>query len=392
MKGKDSRYTYMIFALICLIVFNLGTILISAMGNKVSSVEEDNIKSKTVFHQENNIIKGEDFFVKLFGRTSSAINLYKNQASSNNPSEVSLYNKKYFKGKFADFFKSQFPSIILGKGKDKPQDLDIPDYEDLEESIIVEDFIIIDKVEEYEDLIMISDTEGNIILENLPKPLNIKPLKINKEKPYILLYHTHGTEAYSNLETNLHHTTDEKYNITAIGENIAKVLEEKGHGVKHITTYHDIPSYNKSYSRSLNTVTDTLGENSNFKILIDVHRDGVELDKPEVKKNIDKYKKKFTTSINGKNVATFYFVIGPDSPNKEAVLNFAKYFKAVCDIIYPELCTGILIKPIGKYNQFLSDYSILVELGSNLNTMEEALETSKLFGELLDIVIQNISE
>ena len=43
MKGKDSRYTYMIFALICLIVFNLGTILINAMGNKVSSVEEDNI-------------------------------------------------------------------------------------------------------------------------------------------------------------------------------------------------------------------------------------------------------------------------------------------------------------------------------------------------------------
>ena len=220
----------------------------------------------------------------------------------------------------------------------------------------------------------------------------LEPLKINKGKPYILLYHTHGTEAYSNLETNLHHTTDEKYNITAIGENIAKVLEEKGHGVEHITTYHDIPSYNKSYSRSLNTVTDTLGENSNFKILIDVHRDGVELDKPEVKKNIDKYKKKFTTSINGKDVATFYFVIGPDSPNKEAVLNFAKYFKAVCDIIYPELCTGILIKPIGKYNQFLSDYSILVEIGSNLNTMEEALETSKLFGELLDIVIQNISE
>ena len=47
---------------------------------------------------------------------------------------------------------------------------------------------------------------------------------------------------------------------------------------------------------------------------------------------------------------------------------------------------------MGKYNQFLSDYSMLVEIGSNLNTMEEALETAKLFGELLDIVIQNIIE
>ncbi len=265
----------------------------------------------------------------------------------------------------------------------------------MEKSIIVEDFIIIDKVEEYEDLIVISDTEGNIILENLPKPLNIKPLKVDKDKPYILIYHTHGTEAYSNLETNIHHTTDRKYNITTIGENVAKVLEEKGgHKVGHITTYHDIPSYNKSYSRSLNTVTNNLGgENSNFKILLDIHRDGVDLEEPRVKKNLDKYINKFKTKINGKDVATFYFVIGPDSPpNKENVLNFAKYFKAVCDIIYPDLCTGILIKPVGKYNQFLSDYSMLIEIGSNLNTMEEAMETSKLFGELLDIVIQNILE
>lgn len=102
--------------------------------------------------------------------------------------------------------------------------------------------------------------------------------------------------------------------------------------------------------------------------------------------------KKFKTKVNGKDVATFYFVIGPDSPNKEEVLSFAKYFKAVSDIIYPDLCTGILIKPKGKYNQFLSDYSALVEIGSNINTMEEALETAKLFGELLDIVIQNIGE
>ncbi len=82
-------------------------------------------------------------------------------------------------------------------------------------------------------------------------------------------------------------------------------------------------------------------ENGNLKVLIDVHRDGVELDKPEVKKNLNKYINKFKTNINGKDVATFYFVIGPDSPNKEEVLSFAKYFKAVCDIIYPGLCTGI---------------------------------------------------
>lgn len=390
MRGKDSRYTYMIFALLCLIIFNLGTIFISAKGSKSHKAQESNIKP--VFSQEDVKIRDDGFFVTLLSRTSSTINLYKNLESSNNKWESSFYNKINLKDRFSNFFEAQFPSIIPKNYRFRTTDANVPDYEDMEEGSIIEDFIIIDRVEEYEDLIIISDSEGNITLENIPKPLNIKPLKTDRNKPYILIYHTHGTEAYSNQETNLHHTTDRMYNVTTIGENVAKVLEEKGHKVEHVSVYHDIPSYNKSYSRSLNTATEKLQENNNLKILLDIHRDGIDLEKPEIKKNLNKYLKKFKTKVNGKDVATFYFVIGPDSPNKEEVLSFAKYFKAVSDIIYPDLCTGILIKPKGKYNQFLSDYSALVEIGSNINTMEEALETAKLFGELLDIVIQNIGE
>ena len=55
MKGKDSRYTYVIFALLCLIVFNLGTILISAKGNKNYNNRQSN--AKAVFSQENNFVK-----------------------------------------------------------------------------------------------------------------------------------------------------------------------------------------------------------------------------------------------------------------------------------------------------------------------------------------------
>lgn len=386
MKEKDSRYTYVIFALLCLIIFNIGTIFISAKGGKVE------FDVKPVFSQEKISKEKEDFFVFLFSRTSSAMSLYNKQVSNGIKWEGRFYNENQLRDRFRDFFKAQFPAIIPF-GKSKKEDLQDPDYEDMKEvSIVVEDFIVIDKLDEYEDLITISDSEGNISFENLPKPLNIKPLKIDKEKPYILIYHTHGTEAYSNQKTKLHHTTDRNYNVTTIGENVAKILEGKGHKLEHVTTYHDIPSYNKSYSRSLNTITEKLQENNNFKILIDMHRDGIDLDDPKVMKNIDKYYEKFQTKVNGKDVATFYFVIGPDSPNKEEVLNFAKYFKAISDIIYPDLCTGIMIKPRGKYNQFLSDHAILVEIGSNLNTMEEAMETSKLFAELLDIVIQNIVE
>ena len=98
---------------------------------------------------------------------------------------------------------------------------------------------------------------------------------------------------------------------------------------------------------------------------------------------MNKLLEKTKTNINGKDVATFCFVVGPDNPNKEAILSFAKYIKAISDILYPELCTGIIIKPVGKYNQYFSDYSALIEVGSNLNTMNEAMETAKLLGEII---------
>ena len=391
MRRKGSRNTYVIFALICLIVFNIGTILIKSMGNK-AKFDKDN-RTKTVFSYEKPEIGYQEVFSIIFSRTSSIINLYNIQESPN--SNIGNYlNKNLDIGsKFSNFFRAQFPSFLSLNRDAKPVDKEKLDESDMEGNpTIIEDFIIIDRLEEYEDLIIINDSEGNISLENVPKPLNIKPLKIDKEKPYILLYHTHGTESYSSNNNDKHHTTDRRYNVTTIGEYISKALEAKGHNIEHIAKYHDIPSYSKSYSESLKTVNQKLKENNNFKILLDVHRDGFDPNEPSIKKNMKNILAKTRTKINGKDVATFCFVVGPDSPNKDAVLSFAKYIKAVTDVLYPDLCTGIIIKPVGKYNQFLSDYSALIEVGSNLNTMNEAMETAKILGEILNIVIDNIQE
>src|SRR5690606_21354443 len=127
-------------------------------------------------------------------------------------------------------------------------------------STIVEDFIIIDKVEEYEDFIIIRELDGSISLENIPDPIYVDPFEVDSERPYILVYHTHGTESYSSLETNEHHTKDLNYNVTTIGKIVAETMEEYGHKVEHITKYHDIPSYNKSYSESLKTISEKIQE------------------------------------------------------------------------------------------------------------------------------------
>lgn len=383
MKGKDSRNTYIIFALICLIVFNIGTMLINARADK----------AEPVFSIERSYFKDGEIFIEVVSKTSSMINLYKNQQNISSNWDETFADNLSLINEAKSFLKAQFPSIFSIENDPVSVDSDEIEEIDIENNpSITEDFIIIDRLEEYENLIIIKDSEGNYSLSDIPQPLNIKPLKIDKDKPYILIYHTHGTESYSSLDNNQHHTMDEELNVIRIGEIIYRILDNNGHKVEHVTKYHDVPSYNKSYSESLKTVNKKLEDNNNFKVLLDIHRDGFDHNDPEVIKNMKNLIGKSKIEIDGKEVATFFFVIGPDSPNKEEVLSFAKYLKAVTDVLYPNLCTGIMIKPIGKYNQFLSDYSALIEVGNNLNTVEEAMETARILGEILSIAIDKIQE
>lgn len=260
-------------------------------------------------------------------------------------------------------------------------------FEDIDEKVKLEDTII-DRLEEYESLIIIKDSHGISSIENIPKPLNLDKLKIDKNKEYILLYHTHSTEAFLNKNEDIYHSQNPNENVISIGRTLAVVLEANGHKVDHVETNHDLPSYNNSYSRSLNTINSKKAANSNLKVLLDIHRDGVDKDAP--------YRKKFLETarvdINGVSTATFSLVIGPDSANYDKLLSFAKYIKAVSDTLYPNLCTGIIIKPRGRYNLYNSDYSALIEVGSNLNTIDEAKESAKLVGEILSLVLDSIIE
>lgn len=389
MSENDNRSNYIIFALICLIVFNIGSFLISWAEGRTDSYLGD--EAWEVFKQEA-YQEDEIFFISLLSRTSSIINLYKNQQLIEQ-NKYELFNINNFIGNAIDrFLKAQFPTILnfnlFMEDNEVLNEDNIEEYE--MNSTIVEDFIIIDSIEEYKDLIIIRETDGSISLENIPDPINVEPLVVDKNKPYILIYHTHGTESYSSLETNEHHTTNMNYNVTTIGKIIAETMEQYGHKVEHITKYHDVPSYNKSYSESLKTISDKIQENSNFKILLDIHRNGFDQNDTDVIANLNQLLEQTKVNIDGKEVATFFFVIGPDSENMEAVLNFAKYIKAITDAVYPNLCTGIMIKPVGRYNQFLSDYSALIEIGSNLNTMEEAKETARILGEILNVAIDKI--
>ena len=155
MRGKEYKNNYIIIALICLIVFNIGTIIINLIDLK----GEEQIEAKEVFNPESYI--ENDFYLMVLGRTSSIINLYrKEQVRDRNLLSI----RELIDKSLNSLFKGQFPAIINYYGKASAKGpLDENDMERYDnDPEVLEDIIIIEKVEEYEDLVIIRDSEGKV--------------------------------------------------------------------------------------------------------------------------------------------------------------------------------------------------------------------------------------
>ena len=103
---------------------------------------------------------------------------------------------------------------------------------------------------------------------------------ITIENKNIILFHTHSCESYTSSDkypytpTGTFRTTDLNFTVVRVGTELENQLKQYQYNVIHNTDYHDYPSYNGSYTRSLATVENILKTNPSEKI-IDVHRDAV---------------------------------------------------------------------------------------------------------------------
>lgn len=350
---KSRKSDYIIMALICVLTLNIGNLIVRFYNSK----------------KDPNYTKGNNI-TTLLSTVNSAARILKLDE---------LLSKT---------INSLFPvAEVLNTNLNNDPEEELEEFNEVDEHDY--DYthdIIIERLDEYESLIIIKDSDGMNKVENIPEPLALNKVKVDRNKPYILIYHTHATESYLLAEKDNYRSSDKRYNMVNIGSIMSTVLEANGHKVEHVETYHDLPSYSQSYARSYNTITKKREESDNLKILLDIHRDAIAGNSP----NIENMKQKSKIEIDGKEVATFSLVVGPDSPNYDQVLSFAKYIKAVSDTLYPNLCTGIIIKPAGRYNQHMSDYSALVEVGYNFNNLEEAREGAKLVAEVLALAINSI--
>lgn len=207
------------------------------------------------------------------------------------------------------------------------------------------------------------------------------PVKIQKNgEPQVLIMHTHTTECYLledrdyYTKSDLTRTRDTSYNVTAIGKIVAEKLNKAGIVTLHDTTEHDYPAYNGSYNRSGETVKKYLQQYPSIKIVIDLHRDSIAGDGTNRVKPV--------IEINGKNAAQVMLVMGcgetvANHENWEKNFTFAVKYQQTLEALYPGLARQLALVS-SRYNQHLTTGSILLEVGTESNSFEEAAYGAEL--------------
>ncbi|MFR9069686.1 MAG: stage II sporulation protein P [Paraclostridium sp.] len=206
---------------------------------------------------------------------------------------------------------------------------------------------------------------------------------VTKNEPQILIYHTHGGETYANNSAGNYHSEDKVNSTLEIGATLTQELNKRGRAVVHNTTYHDIPQFVGAYGRSLKTIETMQAKYSSIDMIIDLHRDGRTL---KTKEDEKKFKDACTANINGENVAKFLFVVGKKSPNYSKNLKLAEEITAFAESKYPGITRPVVTKGTGnaRYNQHKSDNPLLIEVGGQMNTTEEAKASTKYIAEIID--------
>ena len=204
---------------------------------------------------------------------------------------------------------------------------------------------------------------------------NQKRITINKEEPQILIVHTHTTECYDgdNMYGESERNTDESKNVIAVGEAMKEVFESYGIKCIHDKTVHDYPTYQGAYTRELSTVEKNLAQYPSIKMAFDVHRDAYIYP--------DGSKLTVTCEQNGISTAKVMIVCGTDAmgldnPNWRENFKLAAKIQNAAQIMYPDLMRPINLRQ-ERFNMHKTTGSLLFEIGSNGNTLAQAIEGGK---------------
>lgn len=197
----------------------------------------------------------------------------------------------------------------------------------------------------------------------------------------ILIYHTHASESFADSDG----TPEDS--IIGVGNYLEELLEAKGYEVIHDTTYYDrengVVNRNVAYSQALVGVTKILEENPDIGVVIDLHRDSGPAR---------------TININGKDMCKVMLFNGLSydangeieylpNPNREYNLAFSFQMKLMSDYLYEGYMTRIYLRNY-RYNMHVAEKSLLIEVGTDKNTVQEAYNSMEVLAEVLDSVLK----
>ena len=203
----------------------------------------------------------------------------------------------------------------------------------------------------------------------------------NESEPQILIYHTHSQEAFADSVPG-----DESMSIVGVGDYLASILREQyGYNVLHNTENYDLESRDYAYSNSLPALEQLLDEYPSIEVVIDLHRDAMPEDR------------RLVVDIQGRPTAQFMFFNGLsrttkgdieylDNPYLEDNLAFSFQMQTACNEYYPGLARRIYLKAY-RYNMHLCPKTLLIELGAQNNTVQEAMNACEPLAHVLDLVL-----
>lgn len=207
----------------------------------------------------------------------------------------------------------------------------------------------------------------------LPPEGDLAPLPVEmvkqppvQEPPSIFVYHSHNAEAYQGTTKQRYIYDNDSLTIMRVGQELVNELDRLGVEAVQDGSHHMDTKFTDAYMNSRRTVQAALTKSTDYKMIFDLHNDGTDL-------NIS------TTVINKEPVARILIVLSKSEalphPNWRQNEAFAKALHKKIEELYPGLSRGILYEELARYNQDLHPQSLLLEIGGNFNSMDEALRS-----------------
>lgn len=197
---------------------------------------------------------------------------------------------------------------------------------------------------------------------------------LTAEEPTVLVFHTHGTEAFvPNGEYTYEEqggsfrTTDEGCNMLSVGEELVRLLNEAGIHAVHDRTLYDYPDYTASYDTARTGLQKQLEKYPTVKLVIDLHRDSAEQE--------DGSQWATEATVNGTASSQVMLVMGTDTYYEhlewEQNLSIALKLHTIMEKNHDGITRPLDLRR-QRFNQDLSTGAIIAEIGAAGNTIGEA--------------------